>query len=59
MIRSGYDFGKTYGVVFVIVRFYLIRRHLPDVYADMPHLNIYIELVNEVRGRFRQILTSV
>lgn len=32
--------GSTYGVVFVVVWFYLIWRHLPDVHANMPNLDI-------------------
>ena len=34
--------GSTYGVVLVVVGLNLVRRHLPDVHANMPHLDICV-----------------
>jgi hypothetical protein len=46
-IRRQYTKGETYGVVFVIIRFYLVNWDLPDVYTNVPNLDIYIRLVND------------
>jgi hypothetical protein len=50
--------SSTYGIVFVVVRFQFIPWYLPDMHANMPHLDICVLLATDSLGT-NVIRTSV